>query len=513
MAQKLKHDLGESAKTCTFHSYCKELLHKIKKDDLSENFILFPKLEYIIKSDAKILYEKQPNFLKSFRAIDLTNKNISFFLKRSSYYNAVAFDDSVYRVFEYLRYHPDEIPVFTQIVVDEYQDFNKLEVEFLNVLSEKNPILIVGDDDQALYGALKSASSKFIREKFNDPSYERFCLPFCSRCTLVITRAIDDIIAKAQQIGKLNARIDKQYFCYLPDKWRDNKKYPKITHAHCSVQSNQVPYIAKFIFSEIKKLSKDEIQAANEKSDYTVLIAGSGHYLKQVQNYFRKLDKYRLSLRKADEYFGKIRVIDGYKTLIREGYDTNLGWRILLEADRVKKLKSIIEKTNSNPSIKLKDILPASYTKKHITILKLLHQFLEGDQLSKSDEKRVASIVGLKLSEIKQYLESDESQKIEKAGAAKDEVSIVFSTYVGCKGLSAGYVFIIGLDEGSLPRNNSTPSDIEICDFIVALTRTIKKCYLVSTFIFSGKKQSSSIFIDWIKNKRLEYIKVDKNYF
>ena len=31
----------------------------------------------------------------------------------------------------------------------EYQDFNKLEIEFLKELEKKGPILIVGDDDQA----------------------------------------------------------------------------------------------------------------------------------------------------------------------------------------------------------------------------------------------------------------------------------------------------------------------------------------------------------------------------
>jgi len=513
LAKKLKDDLGNLAKTCTFHSFCKELLHKIEKNNLSDNFVLLPNLEYIIKSDAEILYDQHPTFSKSFRELDLSNKNIEFFLKRSSYYDAVSFDDSVYRVMEYLKYNPDEIPTYVQIVVDEYQDFNKLEVEFLNILSEKSPILIVGDDDQALYGLLKSASAKYIREKFNDPNYECFCLPFCSRCTLVIIQAIQDIISRAKGKGKLQERIDKQYFCYLPDKWEDSQKYPRIVHAHCSVQSNKAPYIARFIEHEIDKLSSEEINASNKKGDYTVLIAGSGHYLKQVQDYFHKLHKYKLSFRKEEGHAETVKIIDGYKILLEEGESSNLGWRIILELDRLQNIKGIMEKTRNIPSPKLIEILSPTFVNKHINILQILMKLVHDEKITDAEKQKVEVITGMKLEKVKEVLVRKVNDSKVDIVKQENEVSVVFSTYVGCKGLQAGYVFIVGLDEESLPRNNKTPSNVEICEFIVALTRTIKKCYLISTFIFSGKRRNHSIFIDWIESKRLELIKVNKSYF
>lgn len=514
LAKKLEDDIGRYAKVCTFHSFCKGLLHKIEKDDLSNEFTVFPELETIIKSDAHVLYDKNLNFSKSFHKLDLSNENIEFFLRRSSYYDAVSFDDSVYRVLEYLKYNVKGIPKYNQIVVDEYQDFNKLEVEFLNILAEKSPMLIVGDDDQALYGMLKNASASYIREKYNDPHYQCFYLPYCSRCTLVITEAVSDIILAAKKIDKLKNRIDKPYECYLPEKWKDSKYYPNIVHARCSAQSKKVPYIAKFIEQEIDRLSPGAIKAANYKSDYTVLVTGSGHYLRQVQDYFKGCDKYKLFLRKEKKYYESFKMFDGYKTLLQHGKNSNLGWRILLEFDKVDNIKAILQKTEDDPNYLLVKLLPREYVKRHSNILLILQNLLAGDALSRSDRKKIELLLRMPSRWIKEQLERKEGEKYDDVVECKeDDISIVFTTYVGCKGLSAGYVFIIGLDEESLPRRNNSPSDIEICDFIVCLTRTIKKCYLVSTFRFSGEKRRHSIFIDWLSKDRLRMVDINKDYF
>lgn len=513
LANKLKKDLNGYAKACTFHKFCKELLHVIPKTDLTDKFELFPKLETIIKSDARILINDSPKFMIGFRKVDLSNRNIDFFLKRSSYYDAVSFDDSVYRVMDYFEYHPDQIPAYTQIVVDEYQDFNKLEVEFLNILSEKSPILIVGDDDQALYGMLKNASVEYIRNRYNDPSYVRFDLPYCGRCTLVITQALEDIISKAKRIGKLKSRIEKECICYLPDKWEDSKKYPKIAYANCSTQSNKAPYLARFVAHEIAKLTPEEVRTANEKGDFTVLVAGSGHYLEQVQNHFKELGKYKLFFRKEEDYRESIKIIDGYITLLNKGELSNLGWRILLEFDHLQNTEEIIKKTEENPALKLYEILPPDYVKEHSYLVNLLSRLKEGEELNNSDIQRLEDALGLKVDKIREVLVMEVEKEQVDTEENKEEISIVFSTYVGCKGLSAGFVFIIGLDEKSLPRDNASPSDIEICNFIVSLVRTIKKCYLVSTRFFINKKTKPSVFIKWINPKRLDYMWVDKTYF
>jgi superfamily I DNA/RNA helicase len=144
----------------------------------------------------------------------------------------------------------------------------------------------------------------------------------------------------------------------------------------------------------------------------------------------------------------------------------------------------------------------------------ILRGLVEDEKISSEQQKIIQNSIGESIEKIKEVLEKDDAEKdYNSEEVSEDNISIVFSTYVGCKGLSAGYVFIIGMDEQSLPRRNASPTDIEICNFIVALTRTIKRCYLISTFRFSGKSRKPSIFIDWINDKRLENIEVKKAYF
>jgi len=515
LVEKLEIDLKGKAKCRTFHGYCKGLLHRINCEGINDNFIFFPKLELIIKSDAQIIYNKNPNFGRSFKKLDYSSRNIPFFLERSSYYNAVFFDDSVYRVLEYFKENPDKIPKYEQIVVDEYQDFNRLEVELINILEERSPILIVGDDDQALYTQLRYASPDFIRERFNDPSYEKFQLPFCSRSPKVIIEALDDIVSRAKGSSKLARRIDKKYICYLPEKFADSEKYSEIIHAHCSVQQQNAPYVAKFIEQEIDKLAEEEIREVNSKGDYTILIAGPKRYLKQINAYLKRRRKYILHYRKLDTESKTIKILEGYKIFLEDKY-SNLGWRILLECDPIRNIKRLLEKTIEDSKIPIYKYLPRSYIDKHEVNLEILEKLKIGIQVAQDQKRTLEDFLKIKTKDLKIELNKDgQDEKRDKERVSSiDDVSVGLVTYVGCKGLSAGYVFIVGLNERNLPKNNKNPTDIEICKFIVAIARTIKKCYLVSNSRFAGKAEGySSVFIDWIDKKRIEYQKIDAKYW
>ena len=79
---------------------------------------------------------------------------------------------------------------FQLVLVDKYQDFNALEAGIIDVLAETNPIVIAGDDDQALYSQLRDASWDHIRLLNNAGDYEVHKLPFCMRCPKVVVDAV-----------------------------------------------------------------------------------------------------------------------------------------------------------------------------------------------------------------------------------------------------------------------------------------------------------------------------------
>ena len=72
------------------------------------------------------------------------------------------------------------------------------------------------------------------------------------------------------------------------------------------------------------------------------------------------------------------------------------------------------------------------------------------------------------------------------------------TSFEGAKGLSAQHMYIIGLNNGELPHDPDSIKDLEICKFVVGLTRTRKKCTLIHTGNFAGtwKMPSSFILVD-----------------
>jgi DNA helicase-2/ATP-dependent DNA helicase PcrA len=85
-----------------------------------------------------------------------------------------------------------------ELIVDEYQDLNPMDLQFVESLAEGNVRLFVaGDDDQSIYAfryASPAGIQKFI-EHF--PGAGDHLLTGCFRCATAIVRAADDLILHA----------------------------------------------------------------------------------------------------------------------------------------------------------------------------------------------------------------------------------------------------------------------------------------------------------------------------
>src|SRR3954447_6023949 len=68
----------------------------------------------------------------------------------------------------------------------------------------------------------------------------------------------------------------------------------------------------------------------------------------------------------------------------------------------------------------------------------------------------------------------------------------------GSKGLSGGYVFIVGFNDGHFPRDPSAIKDQEVCQFLVGLSRTRKACHVVSAGRLGAEVLRRSRFARWI---------------
>ncbi len=115
--------------------------------------------------------------------------------------NAIDYDDQIILACQLLKEHDDVREAWqrkaTNLLVDEYQDINRTQLELIKLLSGKNVsgLFVVGDDDQSIY-RFRGAEPHYIRdfrEHFGDGARIE-AIPDCFRCQPHVIRAAHGFI-------------------------------------------------------------------------------------------------------------------------------------------------------------------------------------------------------------------------------------------------------------------------------------------------------------------------------
>jgi superfamily I DNA/RNA helicase len=480
LGEGLETDLGGLAEVSTLHSYCLGLLHRNQalRGRLSSNFRCFPGLATLVKDDWKFIRKsKAPQFVGEMRNLEREN-HVAFYLERGAYYDAVDFDDTVYRVHESLSYGAAVCEQFDIVLVDEYQDFNRLEAAFIGVMGQESPLVVVGDDDQALYSQLRGSSWDHIRLLYGCGEYETFELPFCMRCPKVVVDAVNDVIARARDLHKLEGRIQKPYKYFAPVKKSDSEKYPKIAVVRTTVQSKKCNYMGQYVAQEIARIPSDEIETAVKEGYPPALVIVNKPYREQIIRCLEEQDIPIDTKQDSPDELGREQGL----SILKEDPTSNLGWRIVLYADAPSFVADVIARSADGEQ-HLVDILPQDFRTRVLADVAAYKPPADGSK--------------------------DGQQHASESGFPPVKVT----TFEGAKGLSAQHVFIVGIHDGELPRNSQSIQDLEICKFIVGLTRTHKMCSLIYTHHFGDKWMEPSTFISWIDSSRLERVDVNADYW
>lgn len=477
LEQELKRGIGNLAKVNTFHSYSFYLLKKYNNlaYGLDKNFNFYPAIEKIIISDWKLQNGQIIKFNSLFQKLQEGEETV-FFLERTNYYNAVGFDDAIYRLFKSLNSEKQFPEEFKLILLDEYQDFNLLETSLISKIIENNPALIAGDDDQALYCELRGSDPEYIRNLCKDQNFKKFELPFCLRCSKPVIGLFKELVSKAQVHNLLTSRIEKGFDYFPPKKENDSQKYPDVKLIITTVQRSRANYWGKYILSEINKIPSDEIKESIENYYPTVLIIGPRHYLKSIKQEFEQSNIYFDYISEPQDLV--LNIEDAYR-FINKDKESNLGWRIILELiDPDFKKEIILESIKTGES--LISLLDKEFINEHVVSAKSVPELGE--------------------------LKEDEKPK------NKNGITIKFTTFEGSKGLSAQHVFILGPHNGELPKYTNQLNDLEICKILVALTRARKQCQFLCTSYFGGSRTKKEIseYLKWGRNN-LKIIPINAN--
>lgn len=516
LVTELTDSLGDDHDVYSFHGFAKKLLLSMKVDGVTRSVDYYPPIDQIYAKDISITDRPTDTASISEALVKMEDDGVVLpgILRSGSYYNSVGHSDSVYRVFRALEARPSRVPRYPQIVVDEYQDFNLLEVSLIKLLATASPTLIVGDDDQALYG-FKHASASFIRDLSVDPSYTRFDLPFCSRCTPVLIKAVHRVVERAQAAGLLQERITKRYECFLPEKRDEGNLYPKIVHARCTVQNNRCPFIGKYVEQRIRALPADEIAESRAGGYPTVLVIGPKEFARPT---YRYLSEHLPSVEYRIGSSMTVAPLDGFRRLMRDRA-SRLGWRLLLELDSPPGWEEWIRDALIEGA-DIADLLDADYKTTKLEIVEILVRIVGGEAAGDDDLRLVEAATGLSSSALHEALgrsvddqDEDEEASAEQLGDdAQEEPTVFVTSLLGAKGLQAGHVFVVGVTDKHFPRSNTHPTDDEVCQLIVALTRARKSCTLVSVGRFGNERLALSVFTSWLA-PLLTSVRVDSSSF
>ncbi|WP_158090554.1 UvrD-helicase domain-containing protein [Desulfurella amilsii] len=423
-----------------------------------------------------------------------------------TYHHSVLVGEVIPIAIKYLQNNPasPEIGRFDTILVDEYQDLNKAEQEFIHLVKGDASILIVGDDDQSIY-SFKKAHPEGIKQidsiygEFQDIAFDTI-----RRCPKTVTRMASELISKNsnRSLGALVPFEANQDGIVQIVQFNDNDKeiegicrIVKNELASGAINPGDVLILAprRHIGYRLRdKLISEEIPVKSYFREsviknLNVRMAYSTLYLLANPNDQISL-RYLLGSRSADyrkrQYDILKEYADGNKTSIKNVLDKVIEGKIILKgiSKITKKYREILQSLLEFKEQIKKDAVNA------------LEYFINGDQ----DEIDFYEIIGIYQRAINKYpypevfteeLFSDWLSKIVKELSesiaqidSPEEINHVrIMSLHASKGLSAKLVILVSMIDELIPFFSEPPKDaneeLRIIEeqrrlFYVAITRT-----------------------------------------
>ena len=434
--------------------------------------------------------------------------------------NALDFDDLLLWFVRLL----EEVPAlkeryqdqFRYILVDEYQDTNKVQYLLVKLLADKHHNLcVVGDDWQSIY-AFRGANFRNILDFKRDwPEATTIKLEQNYRSTQTILDAAQAVIAKN------TARTDKNL-------WTKNPIGAPLTIFEATNERAE----AEFVLTEIASLSRGEKRGAN---DFAILYRTNAQSRLLEEMFLRYNMPYRLigALRFYERK--EVKDILAYLRLINNPTDEVAMSRIINVPTRGigtktvsdLKLAGYEDLTEASPKVRgffqmmeglrrlaaglkpteLMDIVAETTRYKAF----LLDGTEEGERRWENVEELKSVATGL--SDLSLFLEqvalvSDVDNLDQTAG------SVTLMTLHAAKGLEFPVVFLVGLEEGIFPHSRSLMDTSEMEEerrlAYVGMTRARQRLYLTHarTRLLYGGLQANprSRFIDEIPEALIDQV-------
>lgn len=527
---------GELVLVSTFHSFCARMLRAYSSfiPNYKENFTIYSetdtnKLLKDIFKQMNILDENtKDEFKHNISIIKNNNMSIEEYVKIFKYdrkiveferfyhtyqselikNNAMDFDDLLINFFNLINTNQDVLDSiqnkFTYFSVDEFQDTNKIQYDIIKLLASKTRnILIVGDEDQSIYGWRGANIDNIFNFTKDFPDAKIFKLEQNYRST-------KKILDRANLIIKNNRnRLEKKLYTQNEDgadvfyyqAMSESDEADFVIQSIIRMHESGVPYNEMAILMRLNALSR----TFEEK----MLNYGIPHVMYNGIKFFERAEiksvlAYLTSIVNPNDDISFARIINFPRRGIGE---TSIEKLYEISAKRHVPLKEVVMNYENEilPTAlkdKLRD-LKALFLDLQDNIDKLdMYDFitymLEKTNILKSydldneqDYERYLNINSL-VNSIQEFEEANQNATIidylqsvtlSTAMDSDDGKGVVIATVHGAKGLEFDTVYIVGCEEKIFPisRENSDDIEEERRLMYVAITRAKKNLIITSS--------------------------------
>jgi DNA helicase II / ATP-dependent DNA helicase PcrA len=530
-----EHDIHTSTQpfVSTFHSLCARILRiEGKHIGLSPRFVIYDTLDqleaikdvmgtlYISTKDFKpgsilatisqakneLISEKEyPNFARGLfqQTVAKVYPAYQNLLKEN---DALDFDDLLLKTVKLFQENEPVLDkyqeLFRYIMIDEYQDTNKVQYALTKLLAKKyTNVCVVGDFSQSIYSWRGADFTNLSRFKQDFENVKEFSLSQNYRSTQKILDAASAVISRNTSHPVLKL-------------WTENPDGDELQLYEAKNEQDEAEFIVRMInnlgiqdLSQVAVLYRTNAQSRVIEEVFLhlaipyLLIGGTRFYerkeIKDVVSYLRHLanPKDSISLKRIEK-LGKGRLqkfLDFQQSLNDNGV--------------------VLASLSPSSSLNEEENSPLAGEKDQMTTIEILDQVIHAtgyldlyDEEDEEDRARLENIkelrsVALAYPNLTEFLENitlveQEALRQDKKTERKNAVTLM--TLHAAKGLEFPVIFMVGMEEGVFPHARSLMDRSELEEerrlCYVGMTRAKEKLFLTYTRrrLFFGQRSSNT---------------------
>lgn len=443
--------------------------------------------------------------------------------------NKIDFDDMLIKTYYLLKNNKPALDrirnTYKYILVDEFQDINKVQFEVLKLISNPiNNIFVVGDEDQSIYGFRGSRPDFLLQFESYFENTKKVLLDINYRSKNEIVDVANRLIEKNEN------RYEKVIMC-------NQGKGATVNYVSPEDSEEEATFIAKDILEEMKKeyteytdfavIYRTNIQSRalvdifmDMRIPFVVkdsVITIYDHwasqdilaYLRIALNAKSNKDWVRI-INKPFRYISKDNV-----NLVKEESDfiNALINKCDLHPKQIKTINDLEIDLSYLKTLNPKNAI--SYIRSSLDYDRYILDYCSNRKIKTNglieilNELESSAMNFKTIQEYMEHIERVKSELIENKNN-KNSDGVIFTTMHSAKGLEFKNVYIIGANEGTIPHEKSydigdDEKKIEQIEeerrlMYVAITRAEESLYISSPSSKYGKKVSKSRFIDDIKS-------------